>query len=136
MDIDSSGIRSLSDKVQEALEHSHELSTLELWGNLMENSPQNHGRLAGSWKYQQRGYLHSVVGTSVAYALIQNDGIDPFTIVPKNGKALYWPGADHPVKKVEHPGFAGSNYIEQSISEAEGRHGDFIRQALRGVDLI
>ena len=46
------------------------------------------------------------VGTNVAYAGIHQLGgkTAARTIRPKNKKALYWPGARHPVKSVRHPG--------------------------------
>ncbi|MFA7174567.1 MAG: phage virion morphogenesis protein [Kiritimatiellia bacterium] len=46
------------------------------------------------------------VGTNVAYAAIHQLGgqTKPHVIRPKNGKALFWPGASHPVKSVNHPG--------------------------------
>jgi len=47
-----------------------------------------------------------VVGTNVEYAAIHQFGgkTPPRTIRPKTKKALSWPGAAHPVAKVEHPG--------------------------------
>jgi phage gpG-like protein len=46
------------------------------------------------------------VGTNVVYAAIQHFGgsTAPHTIFAKPGSALFWPGAKHPVKKVNHPG--------------------------------
>jgi phage gpG-like protein len=46
------------------------------------------------------------VGTNVAYAAIHQFGgkTKPRVIQPKNGKALFWPGAAHPVQSVNHPG--------------------------------
>ena len=46
------------------------------------------------------------VGTNVKYAAIHQFGgkTSPHMIFPKNGKALFWPGARHPVKSVNHPG--------------------------------
>jgi len=48
------------------------------------------------------------VGLSAAteYAHIQEYGgrTSPHTIVPRRKKALHWVGAEHPVKRVEHPG--------------------------------
>ncbi len=46
------------------------------------------------------------VGTNVAYAAIHQFGgkTGPRTIRPKRKKALYWPGAVHPVAQVNHPG--------------------------------
>ncbi len=43
---------------------------------------------------------------NVEYATIQHDGgkTPPCVIKPRNKKALYWSGAKHPVKSVNHPG--------------------------------
>ena len=44
--------------------------------------------------------------TNVKYAAIQQLGgqTGAHTIVPRKKKALFWPGAAHPVKSVQHPG--------------------------------
>lgn len=44
------------------------------------------------------------VGTDRKYAGWLQYGTSPYTILPKDKKALFWPGALHPVKKVNHPG--------------------------------
>lgn len=45
-------------------------------------------------------------GSKVQYAPVHQFGArtPAQTIRPKRKKALFWPGAKHPVKKVEHPG--------------------------------
>lgn len=40
----------------------------------------------------------------VQYGGILEEGSPEHEIRPRNKKALYWPGAKHPVKKVKHPG--------------------------------
>lgn len=40
----------------------------------------------------------------VRYGAILEEGSKPHIIRPKNKKALYWHGAKHPVKSVQHPG--------------------------------
>ena len=47
-----------------------------------------------------------VVGTNVVYAAIHQFGgkTPPRVIRPRTKKALYWPGARHPVRSVRHPG--------------------------------
>jgi phage gpG-like protein len=45
-----------------------------------------------------------VVGTDRKYAALHQFGTGPFVIRPKTKKALFWPGAKHPVKSVKHPG--------------------------------
>ena len=134
----TSDLDSLIPRLETALDRSIDLSLQELWGNVMQNSPRDpkNGRLAGSWTYRKTGFMSGFVGTNVHYALIQNDGVDPFMIYPRSKQALHWPGADHPVTEVMHPGFAGTQYIEGSIAQAEGRHSDFVHHALSEVNLI
>lgn len=40
----------------------------------------------------------------VQYGRYLEEGTPPHEIRPRNKKELYWPGAKHPVKKVNHPG--------------------------------
>lgn len=66
---------------------------------------QDTGRLAASIKPKHTANS-AVVGTNVVYAAIHQFGgkTGPHVIKPKNKKALFWPGAKHPVKSVNHPG--------------------------------
>lgn len=63
------------------------------------------GRLRASVTRRARR-MEAVVGTNVAYAAIHQLGgrTRPHTIRPRRRRALAWPGAAHPVAKVEHPG--------------------------------
>jgi hypothetical protein len=60
-----------------------------------------------------------VVGTNVNYAADVEGGTDPHVIVPKNGKALYWPGARHPVARVNHPGTRAQPFLRPAIEMTE-----------------
>lgn len=51
----------------------------------------------------------------VEYGEILEEGSKPHVITPKNGKALYWKGAAHPIKKVNHPGTKGFKTIENTL---------------------
>lgn len=51
----------------------------------------------------------------VEYGEYLEDGTPPHVIRPKNKKALYWKGAAHPVKQVNHPGTKGFNTIENAM---------------------
>lgn len=66
---------------------------------------QESGHLRGSIRYQVTGNT-LLVGTDVPYARIHHAGgkTAAHIIRPKQGKALFWPGAGHPVKAVRHPG--------------------------------
>lgn len=51
----------------------------------------------------------------VEYGEYLEDGTPPHVIRPKDKKALYWKGATHPVKQVNHPGTEGFNTIENTL---------------------
>ena len=44
------------------------------------------------------------VAHGVRYGRYLEQGTRPHVILPKRKKALYWNGAEHPVKRVNHPG--------------------------------
>lgn len=46
-------------------------------------------------------------------------GSGPHEIVPVNAQALYWPGADHPVRRVHHPGTKPNPYLERAVAAAD-----------------
>ena len=48
--------------------------------------------------------LRVVVTSTTEQGDIQNYGSGPYKIKPRGKKALFWPGADHPVAGVNHPG--------------------------------
>lgn len=52
------------------------------------------------------GSSYAGAGTNVKYAAIHHFGgtTRPHEIFPVKAKALFWPGAKHPVKSVKHPG--------------------------------
>lgn len=57
----------------------------------------------------------------VEYGGILEEGQPPHEIRPKNKKALFWPGADHPVKRVMHPGTKGFPIVEPTLEHYKGR---------------
>ena len=58
------------------------------------------------------GNMEVTVHTSnIKYARIVEEGSRPHTIRPRGKKALYWKGARHPVRKVNHPGSRAKPYL-------------------------
>lgn len=45
----------------------------------------------------------------------------PHIIRPRVKKALFWPGAAHPVAIVRHPGTTGQHIMARALKQAEGR---------------
>ena len=81
-----------------------------------------------------------VVGTDRLYAAVHQLGGRPHVIRARNAKALYWPGAKHPVVKVNHPGvparpffpFIGDQMSDQAKSGIEKVARAKIRSILGG----
>lgn len=51
----------------------------------------------------------------VKYGAFLEEGTPPHIIKPKNKKALYWKGASHPVKQVNHPGTKAYPVLEETL---------------------
>jgi phage gpG-like protein len=73
------------------------------------------------------------VGTDRPYAAVHQLGAKPYVITPNKMKGLFWPGAKHPVKKVNHPGFPPRPffpfYADGRITEEASRR---IESTIRG----
>jgi phage gpG-like protein len=79
-----------------------------------ETVPKKRGELARSIKAQSRGQ-GAIVGTKKVYAAMRHFG---GVIRPKHKKALFWPGAKHPVKKVKQK---GKPYFYEALALANSR---------------
>jgi len=56
---------------------------------------------------------------TASYAPFVEFGTKPHIITAKNAKALYWPGAAHPVKSVNHPGTKPNPFMERIVAAAQ-----------------
>lgn len=73
--------------------------------HVQSEAPYQTGDLRASHTVQSRGPGQVEMGTNWDYALFVHEGTGLYgpkkqRIRPKTKKALYWPGADHPVKSV------------------------------------
>ena len=85
--------------------------------NLDANGNVDTGRLKGSITTNIIGQFNGEVGTNVKYAEIIELGSRPHII---NGNPyLYWEGAEHPVKRVNHPGTKAYPYMEPAAIKNE-----------------
>lgn len=89
--------------------------------NLRKTTPRRTSKLVLSQRLEKRGPLTYAIFETVdpPYGLFQRQGvvaskINP--ILPVRKKALYWPGARHPVKAVRnHPGIKPNDYWQRAI---------------------
>jgi len=54
------------------------------------------------------------------YVLFVLEGTAPHDIYPSAKKALFWPGAAHPVAFVHHPGTKPNDFVGRAMDEIEG----------------
>ena len=54
------------------------------------------------------------------YAAYVELGTRPHEILPIAKKALFWPGADHPVGKVNHPGTRPQPFLRPALFQQRG----------------
>ena len=134
IDIDTTGLTSkLSpDKVAQAKQKGLEYSSQELVRVLMRNSPVDHGLLK-SWFVESMTSDEAVIKSPAEYAQWVNDGTRPYTITPTNKKALYWEGADNPVRVVHHPGIKARHFVEDSLADVNGRLDGYFLRAISEV---
>ena len=134
IDINTSDLttRLSPDKLTQAKQKGLEYSSQELIRVLMRNSPVDHGLLK-SWFVESMTSDEAVIKSPAEYAEWVNDGTQPYTITPTSKKALYWEGADHPVRVVHHPGIKGRHFVEDSLNDVNGRLDGYFLRAISEV---
>lgn len=66
--------------------------------------PVDTGRLKNAIQIVSVSRFHKILVANTNYAKYVEFGTQPHTIRAKNADALFWKGADHPVRTVRHPG--------------------------------
>ncbi len=97
------------------------------------------GLLLNSIGVDIKGLEGSVSSPQYAkYGRYPNDGTAPHTIQPKDKDALYWDGADHPVKSVHHPGIKAMHYVENAVEKLQksGKVKQIVHQSLQEEGLL
>jgi HK97 gp10 family phage protein len=77
------------------------------------------------------------IGTNAKYARAVHEGTKPRVIKATKAKALFWPGARHPVKSVNHPGTRANPFFDRTMDRlrpvAERELSDWMDVTLRKV---
>lgn len=79
------------------------------------------------------GRLIGKSGPTVNYAIYVHEGTRPHIILPKNGKALYWKGAAHPVKSVKHPGTKPNRFMDAIAQKVSPRIQALFQRAIEKI---
>lgn len=86
--------------------------------------------------FASHGSDYAEIASPTAYARWHQEGTDPYVILPKNKKALAWPGGKHPVGKVNHPGLPARPFIGLSDEDRQGIEqiaGAYLEDAAEGA---
>jgi hypothetical protein len=70
---------------------------------------------------------------TASYAPFVEFGTKPHVILPKDKKALYWPGAAHPVRKVNHPGTKPNAFMERVVAASQDEINGQFGTALQAI---
>lgn len=92
---------------------------------LKDETPRKTGRLVNSQRLIEVNDLHLQIVEFVnpPYGLFQRQGVAKSKInpiMPRKKKALWWPGARHPVKIVRnHPGIKPNPYTQRAVDKSK-----------------
>lgn len=108
----------MSDEVKRAVDQTR----IDVQNEARRRAPVDTGRLRSSIVSRAESSRRSVgylVGSNVVYARAIEFGRDEMDIFPKNKKALFWPGAAHPVAKVHVPAIEARPYLRPAVELTE-----------------
>ena len=104
-------LRELPDEIKNDVRKVVKNSAFNIERNAKSSASVKTGHLRRSISTKM-GDMEATIHTSnLKYAPMVEFGTRPHIIRAKNKKALYWKGAKHPVKKVNHPGSKAKPYL-------------------------
>ena len=131
MEVDTSKLNLDADKVNKAVSQEIEKTAHRIERQAKELAPIDTGELRRSITTEGSG-LDYEISTNLEYSEYIEDGTSPHII---NGNPyLYWEGASHPVRRVNHPGNKAYLYMETACDtqteDIEDRIADIIDKLL------
>ena len=124
----------LSEKSRDNVQKAVKKSAFNIEANAKKNLAANKSVVTGHLRRSiatKMGDLEATIHTSnVKYAVIVEKGSKAHVIRPKNKKALYWKGATHPVKQVNHPGSKAKPYLEPAFESEKDKFIENLKEAI------
>jgi hypothetical protein len=81
--------------------------------------PFKTGWMRKAHRTERAGQVGARMTVDTPYARAVHDGRPALVILPRKGKALFWKGAQHPVRRVSQPARRGRPWITQSIQDLD-----------------
>ena len=130
MEVDTSKLNLDADKVNKAVSQELEKTAHRIERQAKELAPIDTGELRRSIVTEGSG-LDYEIGTNLEYSEYIEDGTSPHII---NGNPyLYWEGASHPVRSVNHPGNRAYLYMETAFNTQTEDLEDRISDIIEGL---
>ena len=125
----------LSEKSRDNVQKAIKKSAFNIEANAKKNLAANKSVVTGHLRRSvatQMGDLEATIHTSnVKYAAIVEKGSKAHIIRPKNKKALYWKGATHPVKQVNHPGSKAKPYLIPAFEKEKDQFLEKLKEVIK-----
>lgn len=123
--------RKAPDLMTEELSQAIRKTVMYIRGRAVSNAPVKTGRLRAS-AYTNFKPLYGEIGFNASYAAAVHDGSKAH-IIRARGGGLYWKGAAHPMKQVNHPGYRGNPFLKLAVEESETVTDKFMTEAVQNV---
>lgn len=90
----------------------------DVFNNMRATCPVDTGELLNDLACEVDGLDARIGAASVEHAIYVEEGTAPHVIEAHGNGALYWAGAAHPVKRVNHPGTAATHFMKRALYAA------------------
>ena len=124
-------LRELPDEIKNDVRKVIKSSAFNIERNAKSNVNVKTGHLRRSISTKM-GDMEATIHTSnLKYAPMVEFGTRPHIIRAKNKKALYWKGATHPVKQVNHPGSKAKPYLIPAFEKEKDQFLEKLKEVIR-----
>ena len=124
-------LRELPDEIKNDVRKVIKNSAFNIERNAKSSASVKTGHLRRSISTKM-GDMEATIHTSnLKYAPMVEFGTRPHIIRAKNKKALYWKGATHPVKQVNHPGSKAKPYLIPAFEKEKDQFLEKLKEVIR-----
>lgn len=86
-----------------------------------------------NWKIERDGDVSEIKTNDPVFDYQDKGTKGPYTIRPRRKRALLWPGAAHPVRRVVHPGLKAQHFSEQIAKKMEKQYQRIVQDEIDKV---
>ena len=99
--------------------------------NISNNGSVKTGHLRRGISTDIKGLEATIHTSNIKYAPHVEYGTKAHIIRPKNKKALYWKGAKHPVKQVNHPGSKAKPFLIPAFDKEKDQFLEKLKEVIK-----